>query len=67
MSSDMCKTCIHTKVCMHDKNIVGDVFVLGHPLFFDNQKLYEEFLERKAKGFPCDDYMPMKETSDDRD
>lgn len=61
MSSDMCKTCIHTKVCMHDKNIVGDVFVPGHPLFFDNQKLYEEFLERKANGFPCDDYMPMRE------
>ena len=45
---------------MKDKNLVGDVFVLGNPLYFNNQKLYEEFLERKDKGFPCVDYMEAK-------
>lgn len=57
MKSELCKTCIHTKVCMHDKNLIGDVFVMGHPMFFDNDKLYEEYKERERQGFPCEDYI----------
>ena len=62
MGSELCKTCIHTKVCMKDKNLVGDVFVMGHPMFFDNDKLYEEYKEREKQGFPCEDYMPTAES-----
>lgn len=57
LSSELCKSCIHTKVCMKDKNLCGDVFVLGHPVLFDNHKLYEEYKKREAAGFPCDDYI----------
>ena len=57
MGSELCKACIHTKVCMKDKNLVGDVPVMGHPMFFDNDKLYEEYKEREKQGFPCEDYM----------
>lgn len=58
MRSELCKTCIHTEVCSHDKNLIGDVFLGGgNPVYTDNQKLFEEFLKWKAKGFPCDDYM----------
>lgn len=57
MKSELCKTCIHTKVCMKDKNLVGDVPVMGHPMFFDNDKLYEEYKERERQGFPCEDYI----------
>ena len=57
MRSELCKTCIHTRVCSRDKNIVGDIFVSGNPYFFDNKKLYEEYLERKKNGFPCDEYI----------
>lgn len=56
--AELCKSCIHTKVCMKDKNIVGDVFVPGNPMIFDNAKLFAEYEERKKAGFPCDDYMP---------
>lgn len=55
--SELCKTCIHTKVCGKDKNLFGDVFISGNPLFFDNDKLYEEFKERERQGFPCEDYL----------
>ena len=58
MGSELCKTCAHTKVCMYDKNIVGDVFVAGNPMFFDNSELYRKFKEREAAGFPCADYLP---------
>lgn len=61
MKSDLCKTCIHTKVCFKDKNLVGDTFVLGNPLFFDNVKLFGEYEKRKKKGFPCEDYRPDNE------
>ncbi len=61
MGSELCKTCIHTKVCMKDKNLIGDVFVMGHPMFFDNDKLYEKYKERERQGFPCKDYMPSAE------
>ena len=57
MKSELCKSCVHTKVCMHDKNLVGDVFVPGHPLFFDNSKLWEEYKEREKQSFPCEDYL----------
>ena len=57
MKSEMCKTCIHTSVCVKDKNLFGDVFILGNPMFFDNKKLYEEFNKKEADGFPCEDYL----------
>ena len=41
---------------MKDKNICGDVFVPGNPMIFDNEKLYEKYLEWKKAGFPCADY-----------
>ena len=56
MKSELCKTCIHTNVCMKDKNLVVDVFVAGNPNLFDNEKLFEEYKKREASGFPCDDY-----------
>lgn len=58
MKSEMCKTCIHTNVCVKDKNTIGDVFVMGNPLVFDNKELFKKFKEWEAAGFPCDDYMP---------
>lgn len=64
--SKMCESCVHTKVCMHDKNLLGDVFVLGHPSFFDNEALYEEFKRREKEGFPCDDYMRIVRCKDCR-
>ena len=60
MSSELCKSCAHHKVCWKDKNIVGDVFVAGNPMIFDNQVLYEKFKKREADGFPCEDYMEVK-------
>lgn len=59
MSSELCKTCAHHKVCMKDKNTIGDVFISGHPLFVDNHKLFEQFKEHEKAGFPCDDYMKI--------
>ena len=61
MSSDMCKSCIHHKVCGLDNNIVGDKFVHGNPMFFNNRELFEKYEKWKAAGFPCDDYMSDKE------
>ena len=58
MRSEICKGCIHTKVCFKDKNICGDVFVPGNPMIFDNKELYRKYEERKAKGFPCNEYFP---------
>jgi len=57
MKSELCKTCIHTKVCMKDKNLFGDIFVMGNPDFFDNDDLYAKFKEREKAGFPCEDYL----------
>lgn len=61
--SELCKTCIHTEVCGKDKNIVGDVYVAPHPVFFSEEyieKSWENYLRRKELGFPCDDYMEKK-------
>ena len=58
--ADLCKTCIHQKVCFKDKNICGDVYVSPNPWFFDDEykrKSWERYLEWEAKGFPCDDYI----------
>lgn len=66
MKAELCKTCIHTNVCLRDKNIIGDVFVAGHLTFFDNQKLYEEYERRKAAGFPCKDYLSNEDLIDRR-
>lgn len=57
IKSKLCESCIHTNVCMKDKNIVGDTFVPGNPMLFDNSELYKKYEERKKAGFPCDDYM----------
>lgn len=62
--SDLCKTCIHTPVCIKDKNIVGDTFVAGNPLIFDNNELFEKFKEWKAAGFPCDEYLSSESGCD---
>lgn len=56
--AELCKSCVHQKVCMKDKNLVGDVFVPGNPMLFDNAKLFAKYEERKKAGFPCDDYLP---------
>lgn len=57
MKSELCNSCIHTKVCFKDKNIVGDVFVPGNPAFFNNEELFERYLEWEAQGFPCSEYL----------
>ena len=54
--SEMCKTCIHTKVCAKDKNVIGDVFMPPNPLLGQTEQAWEKFKEWKEKGFPCDDY-----------
>lgn len=59
--SELCEKCAHTKVCFKDKNLLGDVFVAGNPMFFDNKKLFEEFKEREKNGFPCDDFLSIEE------
>lgn len=55
MRAELCKTCIHTKVCFHDKNLVGDTFVYG---FSDAGDAWEKYTEWEKAGFPCDDYIP---------
>ena len=65
MSAELCEKCVHHKVCFKDKNLVGDVFVPGNPMLFDNKELWKKYEERKAKGFPCDDYMPTEVKSVD--
>lgn len=55
--AELCMSCAHKKVCMKDKNLVGDVFVLGNPMVFDNKELFKKYEERKKAGFPCDDYL----------
>ena len=57
MKAELCKTCAHTKVCIKDKNRCGDMFVMGHPCFFNNDELYRRYKEWEAAGFPCDDYI----------
>lgn len=58
LRSELCKSCIHTNVCFKDKNLFGDdIFIMGNPMIFDNDKLYKEYLDKKEKGFPCDDYL----------
>lgn len=57
--ADLCKSCIHAKVCMKDKNLVGDVYVQPNPFFFSaeyRQQAWERYKEREAEGFPCEDY-----------
>ena len=59
--AELCKKCIHTEVCMKDKNLFGDRFIMGHPSFFDNRKLYEKYLEWEKAGFPCEDFIEKSE------
>lgn len=59
MKSKLCNSCIHTNVCFKDKNLFGDIFVMGNPMIFDNRELYEKYKERERKGFPCDDYLSI--------
>lgn len=63
MKSELCRTCVHTKVCMKDKNTVGDFYVAPHPFFFDEEykkKSWEKYKLREKQGFPCDDYKAEK-------
>ena len=55
--SELCRSCIHTNVCVKDKNLFDDHFIPGHPMFTDNSALYEKFKEREKAGFPCKDYL----------
>ena len=57
MSSELCLRCVHHKVCMRDKNLVGDVFVAGNPMIFNNAELYERYKEWEKAGFPCEDFL----------
>ena len=57
MKSERCKACIHTKVCMKDLNVVGEFFMPGNPMLFDNEKLFKKYEERKKAGFPCKDFI----------
>ena len=61
MRSKLCEACIHTHICTKDKNLIGDIFVPGNPLYWDNQKLYEEFKKHEVEGFPCNDYISMED------
>lgn len=63
MRAELCKTCIHTKVCFHDKNLVGDTFVCG---FSDLDGAWEKFKELEKAGFPCDDYIPAADVQEVR-
>ena len=60
MSGELCKSCVHTRICIRDKNLVGDVFVAVNPMFFDNEKLYEEFKKREAAGFHAMNIFPTR-------
>ena len=60
MSSEMCLTCIHHKVCRHDKNLIGDVFFFINPLCSDPDEQWCKFKEWEAAGFPCEDYLSIK-------
>ena len=55
--SEKCKTCIHTKVCMKDLNIVGEMFLPPHPSLGDTDKAWERFKAQRKLGFPCEDYL----------
>ena len=57
MKSSLCRSCIHSNVCRKDKNIVGDMFVMGNPMIFNNDALYEKYKQREKDGFPCEDYL----------
>lgn len=57
MRSEKCKSCIHTKVCMKDLNLVGEMFVPPHPILGETEEAWERYKEKKAKGFPCEDYL----------
>ena len=61
MKAELCKTCIHTKMCLHDKNLVGDTFVRG---FSDLDDAWEKFKEWAKAGFPCDDYIPAADVAE---
>lgn len=59
MSSELCKSCIHQRVCMLDKNVLGDVYVAPNPWFFDaeyKKKSWKDYIEREKQGFPCKEY-----------
>lgn len=58
--SELCRSCIHHNVCCRDKNLVGDIFVPGNPMFFDNRELYEKYKKWRDAGFPCNDYVADK-------
>ena len=65
MKSELCKLCAHTNVCFKDKNLFGDIFIMGNPIIFDNRELYEKYKERERKGFSCDDYLSIDKIKED--
>ena len=42
---------------MKDLNVVGEMFIPPHPILGETKEAWERYKERKAKGFPCEDYM----------
>ena len=42
---------------MKDLNLIGERFIPPHPILGETEEAWERYKERKAKGFPCDDYM----------
>ena len=51
---------------MHDKNLVGDVFVAPHPMFGHEYtvKAFNAYLKREEKLFICDDYLASADVID---
>ena len=67
MKSELCKTCEHTKVCMLDKNLVGDFYIAPHPMFFtpeQREASYQRFKEHEGQGFPCNHYLNIVRCKD---
>ena len=42
---------------MKDLNVVGEMFVPPNPIFGETEEAWKKYEERKAKGFPCEDYL----------
>lgn len=64
MRSEKCKTCVHTKVCTNDLNVVGEMFVSPNPILGNTEEKWERFKKRKAQGFPCDDRLEIVRCKD---
>lgn len=66
MKAELCKTCAHTDVCTKTKNLLGDVYVPLHPVFFtmeERRKARENWEEYEANDYPCADYINETEVA----